>query len=55
LKVDPELALRRSALRFRYRVERAEEIARGDGLEFGGLALDEQETYYQLAKKEQGR
>jgi ATP diphosphatase len=55
LKIDPELALRRSALRFRERVDRAAEIARGDGLGFEGLALDEQETYYQRAKKEQGR
>jgi nucleoside triphosphate diphosphatase len=55
LKVDPELALRRSALRFRARVERAAEIAQGDGLVFEGLALDEQEKYYQRAKKEQGR
>jgi MazG family protein len=55
LKIDPELALRRSALRFRERVEMAAERARDDGLEFEGLALDEQEAYYELAKKEQGR
>ncbi len=55
VKIDPELALRRSALRFRARVERAAEMAQSDCLEFEGLALDEQETYYQRAKKEQGR
>jgi MazG family protein len=55
VRIDPELALRRSALRFRARVERAAEMAQSDGLEFEGLALDEQETYYQRAKKEQGR
>jgi ATP diphosphatase len=55
LKVDPELALRRSALRFRARVERAAEIAGAQGVGFEGLALDEQEAYYQLAKKEQQR
>jgi nucleoside triphosphate diphosphatase len=55
LKIDPELALRRSALRFRARVEKAAEIAQGEGLGFRGLGLDEQETYYQRAKKEQGR
>ena len=36
-------------------MERAAEIARAEGLEFEGLALDEQEAYYQRAKKEQGR
>jgi ATP diphosphatase len=55
LKLDPELALRRSALRFRARVEMAAEIARAQGLEFENLALEEQEAYYQLAKKEQAR
>jgi MazG family protein len=55
LKIDPELALRQAALRFRARVQRAAEIAQGDGRGFEGLALDEQETYYQRAKKEQGR
>jgi MazG family protein len=55
LKVDPELALRRSALRFRARVEQAAEIARVEGQVFEGLALDEQEAYYQRAKKEQAR
>lgn len=55
LKVDPEVALRRSALRFRYRVDRAAELAQAEGLEFQDLPLEEQEAYYQLAKKEQGR
>ncbi len=55
LKVDPELALRRSAFRFRDRVETAATAARADGLGFESLALDEQEAYYQRAKKEQGR
>jgi MazG family protein len=55
LRVDPELALRRSALRFRERVEAAASAARTDGLGFESLSLDEQEAYYQRAKKEQGR
>jgi MazG family protein len=55
LKVDPEVALRRSALRFRYRVDRAAELAEAEGLEFRGLSLEEQEEYYQRAKKEQAR
>jgi MazG family protein len=51
LKVDPELALRGSALRFRERVEEAARIAGRDGLVFEDLELDEQETYYQHAKE----
>ncbi len=53
LKVDPELALRDSALRFRERVEAAAGAAGADGLVFEDLGLDEQEAYYQRAKKEQ--
>jgi MazG family protein len=53
LKVDPELALRRSALRFRERVEVAARAAEDDGLIFEDMELGEQEAYYQQAKKEQ--
>jgi MazG family protein len=55
LRVDPELALRGSSLRFRERVEAAERAAGVEGLVFGDLALEQQETYYQRAKKEQKR
>ena len=55
LKVDPELALRHSALRFRERVEAAAGAAGADGLVFEEMGLEEQEAYYQHAKKEQGR
>jgi MazG family protein len=55
LKVDPELALRGSALRFRERVETAARSAGDDGLAFENMGLDEQEAYYQQAKKEQRR
>lgn len=55
LKVDPELALRDSALRFRWRVEAAARSALRDGLVFENMGLNEQETYYQQAKKEQKR
>lgn len=55
LKVDPELALRESALRFRERVETAARSAGHDGLDFESMGLDEQEAYYQQAKKEQER
>ncbi len=54
LKVDPEVALRRAALRFRDRVQMAAESAQADGFDFSSLALDEQEAYYQRAKKERG-
>ena len=53
LRVDPELALRGSALRFRDRVEGAAMAAGSDGLVFETMSLDDQETYYQRAKKEQ--
>lgn len=55
VKVDPELALRGSAFRFRDRVETAARLAGEDGLTFESMALDEQEAYYQKAKKEQRR
>ena len=55
LKVDPELALRRSALRFRDRVEGAARSAGEDGRVFEDMGLGEQESYYQRAKKEQKR
>jgi len=55
LKVDPELALRGAALRFRERVEGAARFAGADGLIFESIGLEEQEAYYQQAKKEQKR
>lgn len=55
LKVDPELALRRTALRFRDRVEAAARSAGEDGRVFEDMELSEQESYYQQAKKEQRR
>jgi len=53
LKIDPELALRRSALRFRERVEAAARSAVEDGLVFEDMDVREQEVYYQRVKKEQ--
>ena len=50
LKVDPELALRRSALRFRERVEAAATAAGEDGRVFEDMDLHEQESYYQRRK-----
>ena len=51
LRVDPELALRGSSVRFRERVEGAALAAGEDGVAFEDLELDEQEAYYQRAKK----
>jgi MazG family protein len=51
VNVDPELALRATARRFRERVERAEELARADGKEFARLGLSEQDAYFDRAKE----
>ncbi|HZK48006.1 MAG TPA: MazG nucleotide pyrophosphohydrolase domain-containing protein, partial [Thermoleophilia bacterium] len=51
LKVDPELALRGAAHRFRARVEAAAGLAGVQGSRFEDMDLEEQETYYQRAKK----
>jgi MazG family protein len=50
LKVDPELALRSSADRFRARVEAAERLAEADGAHWNDLAIDRQVTYYAQAR-----
>ena len=52
LNVDPELALRTMARRFAERVERAEELAKGNGQVFGELSLEEQDRYFDAAKEE---
>jgi MazG family protein len=52
LNVDPELALRTMSRRFVERVERAEELAAGEGKSFAELTLDEQDRYFDLAKEE---
>jgi MazG family protein len=51
LNVDPELALRSMAKRFAARVERAEELAQGDGHVFSELPLEEQDRYFDAAKE----
>jgi XTP/dITP diphosphohydrolase/tetrapyrrole methylase family protein/MazG family protein/ATP diphosphatase len=50
LKVDPELALRSSADRFRARVEAAERLAEADGARWPDLATDRQIQYYAQAR-----
>ena len=51
LAADPELALRGATRRFVARVEEAEQLAAGDGREFGALTLDEQDAYFDRAKE----
>ena len=48
--VDPELAVRGAAQRFRRRVETAEALAAADGHDFRLLGLDQQDGYYRRAK-----
>jgi XTP/dITP diphosphohydrolase/tetrapyrrole methylase family protein/MazG family protein/ATP diphosphatase len=50
LKVDPELALRASANRFRGRVEAAESLAAASGAEWEGLSADQKLQYYAQAR-----
>jgi MazG family protein len=54
LNVDPELALRATTLRFTSRVERAEELAASDDVQWRDLALDAQDEYYERAKESLG-
>ena len=49
--VDPEEALRASNSKFEKRFHTMEELAEIDGLDFTQLSLEEQETYWQRAKK----
>jgi MazG family protein len=51
LNVDPELELRAATKRFRARVERAAELAAGEGENWTELPLDEQDAYYDKAKE----
>lgn len=52
--VDPELALRQAAQRFERRVVAAADLAATEGRDWAALGLDEQERYYQRAKRETG-
>jgi MazG family protein len=51
LNVDPELALRAATARFRERVEAAERLAAGQGLDFAALPLGEQDRFFDEAKE----
>jgi len=50
LKVDPELALRAAADRFRGRVEGAEALAASEGTDWNDLGTDDQIAYYARAR-----
>src|SRR6185295_19016637 len=50
LKVDPELALRAAADRFRGRVQGAADLAAGDGNDWQDLEPDAQLAYYARAR-----
>jgi XTP/dITP diphosphohydrolase/tetrapyrrole methylase family protein/MazG family protein/ATP diphosphatase len=50
LKVDPELALRAAADRFRGRVQGAADLAAGDGADWQDLSSDAQLAYYARAR-----
>jgi MazG family protein len=50
LKVDPELALRAAADRFRGRVQGASDLAASDGADWDHLGSDEQLAYYARAR-----
>ena len=55
LKVDPELALRAAAERFRGRVEGAEAIATRSGAEWAELSADEKLSLYMRARLNESR
>jgi XTP/dITP diphosphohydrolase/tetrapyrrole methylase family protein/MazG family protein/ATP diphosphatase len=54
LAVDPELALRAAADRFRSRVTAGEGLAASEGRSWNDLAPDEQLTYYARARLSEG-
>ncbi|HET6868753.1 MAG TPA: nucleoside triphosphate pyrophosphohydrolase [Solirubrobacteraceae bacterium] len=54
LAVDPELALRAAADRFRARVSAASELAASEGHSWNDLAPDEQLAYYARARLKEG-
>jgi XTP/dITP diphosphohydrolase/tetrapyrrole methylase family protein/MazG family protein/ATP diphosphatase len=53
LKVDPELALRGAADRFRGRVSQAADLAAGDGADWQDLGPEDQLAYYARARLNQ--
>jgi MazG family protein len=53
LKVDPELALRGAADRFRDRLQKASDLAAGDGTDWQDLGPEDQLAYYARARLNQ--
>ena len=53
LKVDPELALRGAADRFRGRVQSAADLAAADGSDWQDLGPEDQLAYYARARLNQ--
>lgn len=49
--VDPEQALRASNSKFERRFRKMEELSKADGKDFSALDLDQQEEYWQRAKR----
>jgi MazG family protein len=54
LRVDPELALRAAADRFRGRVQSGSELAASEGRSWDDLSVDEQLAYYARARLTEG-
>jgi MazG family protein len=50
-KLDPEKALARANRKFMDRYEKMERLARSEGKDFGGLGLEEKESYWVRVKK----
>jgi tetrapyrrole methylase family protein / MazG family protein len=55
LKVDPEIALKKANAKFARRFRAMERLARESGREFKDVPRDEMETYWEAAKKLEGK
>jgi len=55
LKVDPEIALKKANAKFARRFRAMEKLARENGREFKDLPREEMETYWEAAKKLEGK
>jgi ATP diphosphatase len=55
LKVDPEIALKKANAKFARRFRTMEKLARESGQEFKDLPREEMETYWEAAKKLEGK
>lgn len=53
-RIDAEQALKAANAKFERRFRLMEELAASDGRAFAGLTLDEQEAYWQRAKRQEG-